>query len=540
MALEEGVHVLSDEFARLLGATDFSDEESILAYGIRLEGMTVREVLSLGIYSPRSWERAQRARSKAEQEGREYDNASYKGGMGNLVEERYFGYDSNSDERPDFPEAGVELKTTCYDVKKNGKASAGERLVISMIPYDRELDAEFDSSHVWAKSKRILLIFYHRDTSLGKYEQVISYVTLFTPPERDLTIIRDDYEKIANLVRAGRADELSEGLTTYLGAATKGASEAKMWVDQFYPRVLEDGTREVRRAKKRAFAFKRQYMDYVLHTYVIPARSRPGRRVDLTSGGALGGEFELGAGSILKTPLRKGETFESRITQIVSRYIGMSDEELCDVFGVEYTQNKSMWVTLTRRILGVTGNHVTEFQRANISMRTIRVEENGRIRESLSFAPFEFEDLLKERGWYESGLYGYLEETRFFFAVFRKRKGHYYLERVRLWNMPERVIEGEARKCWEKTRAVLAEGVRIERRESKSGNVTYVNNLPGQEENSAVHVRPHAKKSAYLLEDGTTVGDIGRDASRLPDGRYMTKQSFWLNNAYLREQVLSD
>ena len=36
---------------------------------------------------------------------------SKKGGLGNLLEERYFHYGSNSDARPDFPEAGVELKS---------------------------------------------------------------------------------------------------------------------------------------------------------------------------------------------------------------------------------------------------------------------------------------------------------------------------------------------------------------------------------------------------------------------------------------------
>ena len=32
-----------------------------------------------------------------------------KGGLGQLVEKYYYGYEPNSDPRPDFPEAGVEL-----------------------------------------------------------------------------------------------------------------------------------------------------------------------------------------------------------------------------------------------------------------------------------------------------------------------------------------------------------------------------------------------------------------------------------------------
>lgn len=38
--------------------------------------------------------------------------AKGKGGLGQLVEKFYYGYEPNSSPLPDFPEAGVELKTT--------------------------------------------------------------------------------------------------------------------------------------------------------------------------------------------------------------------------------------------------------------------------------------------------------------------------------------------------------------------------------------------------------------------------------------------
>ena len=42
-------------------------------------------------------------------------------------------------------------------------------------------------------------------------------------------------------------------------------------------------------------------------------------------------------------------------------------------------------------------------------------------------------------------------------------------------------------------------------------------------ENRVSHVRPHGKNSSDTLE--------------LPDGRFMTKQCFWLNNTYIRSQI---
>ena len=89
---------------------EYGSEDAILQHARQLEGMTFREVLDLGI--------------APEGVDREYNSRRYKGGMGNLLEERFFGYRANSDRDPDFAEAGVELKATCADRLKNGNLSA--------------------------------------------------------------------------------------------------------------------------------------------------------------------------------------------------------------------------------------------------------------------------------------------------------------------------------------------------------------------------------------------------------------------------------
>lgn len=38
--------------------------------------------------------------------------------MGHLIEKYYFEYELNSDQEPDFPKAGVELKVTPYEIGK--------------------------------------------------------------------------------------------------------------------------------------------------------------------------------------------------------------------------------------------------------------------------------------------------------------------------------------------------------------------------------------------------------------------------------------
>lgn len=472
---------------------DISDEGELFKYAKKLEGHTFREVLDLDI--------------APDGVNREYGSKRYKGGMGNLIEERYFGYKANSDERPDFPDAGVELKTTCLDVKKDGTDSAGERLVLTMIPFDREVADDLEDTHLWQKMERILLIYYKRDKSVDAYDQEIEYVTLFTPPAADMPIIRDDYYYIRDLLKAGKAEELSESQTKYLGACTKGASEAKMWTEQYYPPHAK--------AKRRAFCFKRQYMDYVLNHYI------EGDEAD--------------AESIVKDPADlEGMSFEEYVLSLVEPYIGQTDWEICSELGVPYTRNKAQWSSITYHMLGLGSDRAEEFEKAGINARTVRIEKRGKIKESLSLNTFKFEDLAREENFEESDLYRYFDETRFFFVAFdANEEGNYRLRGARFWSMPRKDLDGPLRLCWERTRDLARDGITFRKKFDKNGKLVIVNNLPKQSDGLVGHVRPHASHAAYMLKDGTRIGNIERDGDRLPDGQWMTRQSFWLNSDYV-------
>jgi len=462
---------------------DLSDPAEIERKGRMLVGHTFRDVLDLGV-APKG-------------AVLEYNSKQYKGGMGSLIEERWYGYPVNSDSDPDFPEAGVELKTTCYDIKKDGDLSAGERLVLTMIPYDREVALDYEASHLHHKCHTLMLIYYHRDREKDSYDQEISYAALFVPPEEDLAVIREDYRKIAQLVQEGRADELSESMTSYLGACTKGSTAAKSRVDQYYA--------PGKKAKKRAFCLKRSYMDYVLHHYLMNEAE-----ADSIAGGAA--------------------DFEARVAQVVDSYAGKTARELCAELGIAYTGNKAQWTTIAYRLLGARGDRAAEFEKAGISLRTIRLEEGGGLKESISLNTFEFMDVV-EQTWEDSDLRSYLESTRFLFVVFQKRGDGEVLKGCVFWSMPMTDLDGGVRSCWEQMRNIITRGVRLVR-----GPRGITNDLPKIAE-GIVHVRPHAAKAAYRLEDGSEIGDVQRDASKLPDGRAMTRQSFWLSARYVRAVI---
>ena len=155
------------------------DPRSIEAYAQQLIGKTFNDVIEYAVEN----KIAQETRVKF------YGNKARKGGLGNLLEELYFGYKANSDQEADFAEAGVELKATPYEYTKKGKLRAGERLVITMIGYDAPFEQDFYKSHLWNKIRLILLVYYWRNKQLkNNLLYKIGYVKLFRPSETDLMI----------------------------------------------------------------------------------------------------------------------------------------------------------------------------------------------------------------------------------------------------------------------------------------------------------------------------------------------------------------
>lgn len=448
----------------------------------------------------------------------DYSNPNQKGKLGNLLEEKYFCYKANSDQEPDFPKCGVELKATCFDVLKNGNLSAGERLVLTMISYESPVEHDFFKSHVWEKCKLILLIYYERNRKLkSNLLYKIRFANLVTPVNEDLPIIIDDYNKIIAKIESGFAHELSEGDTMYLGACTKGISSEGSLVKQFYNPIIY--------AKKRAFCFKRKYMDYILHTYVLSQHSK---------------EQEL-------EPIVKDfrelitNSFEQIVTDKLLRYIGASDEALCKYFDMKYdTNNKLQWVNLTYKMLGIKGNKAKEFVKANVVVKVIRLEDDFTLKQSVSLPTFKFLDLVNEE-WEDSKLYNYLSETKFFFVVFKRDGEVYRLYKWKIWNMSMYDLNEYVKRDWELFRWHIRNGVRFQI--ARYGTFTRVeNSLPKIDETNIVHVRPHTKQSAYYIKipNGRDVcyGDIEKYANELPQGDWMTTQSFWLNNDYVLRRIL--
>lgn len=416
--------------------------------------------------------------------------ATGKGAVGTVIEESWFGYTPNSESEPDFPEAGVELKVTPYVRGRTG-IRAKERLVCNIINYMEEYDRTFQTSAFWHKCNTMLLMSYKHLSDKPKGDFKIDEAILFSFPEEDLVIIEHDWETIMNKVRAGRAHELSEGDTLYLAACIKGATADT---------VRQQPFSEVP-AKQRAYSLKSSYMTQILNKYIFGNEENP---------------------HIIKdADILHSQTFEEYILDKVRPYYGMTQSQLKAHFGV-HSNSKSINELLLAQILGVKGRiaQTEEFQKACIVPKTIRVQKNGKIKESMSFPTFDFVELSREEFWKESELYNYLAPTKFMFIIFQEQdNGEYLFDRVMFWNMPNDDLE-EVGRVWERTVQTIREGVELV--QTPYG---VCNNLPKQTESPVAHVRPHGRNAADTLP--------------LPDGRRMPRQCFWLNNTYIAEQIKS-
>ncbi|WP_319509049.1 MutH/Sau3AI family endonuclease [uncultured Methanolobus sp.] len=155
-----------------------------------------------------------------------------KGHLGQYLERFYFMYEPNSSKYPDFLEAGVELKVPPLKQLKNKELRAKERIVLSIIDYNTIVEEKWEESSFLHKNNLLLLVFYLHEGGKDRLDFVIRMVTLWDYDEKDLEIIKQDWHKIVNKIREGKAHELSERDTLYLGACPKGAncgSTRKEW-----------------------------------------------------------------------------------------------------------------------------------------------------------------------------------------------------------------------------------------------------------------------------------------------------------------------
>ena len=422
-----------------------------------------------------------------------------KGVIGQIIEEGLFKYNINSNKEADFKNLGVELKVT--GLKKASKGYTNkERLVLNIINYIEESNSSFENSSFWHKNKNLLIMFYLYDENSNNYNFLIidSILHRFSP--EDLEIIKSDWNYIHQKIKDGHAELISESDTMYLGACTKGANVESSYRKQPNSNVL---------ARQRAYCLKNSYMNYIVKKYFLDESCK----------------------SILSVDEIRGKTFEIALESKLSLFFGQSETELFKKFSISPDiKAKHKYNILLSKMLNIDGsiNQTEEFIKANIQLKTIRVEENGTIREHMSFPTFKYCDIVNEE-WEDSELYKLFNETKFFFIVFKKSNGSYYFDKIKLWNMPVEILDNQVKNTWEKTKKLITDGNIIEY--EKNGK--YKTYFPGSTFNHICHVRPHDQTG--IKKSGT--GYPLPVPDKLTNLTKYTKHCFWLDRDFIKSII---
>ena len=249
------------------------------------------------------------------------------------------------------------------------------------------------------KNKKLLIIWYEyeKGKTLGEFQ--IKDYQLYDMSQ-DEEIFKNDFNIIKEKVKEGRAHELSEGDTSYLGACTKAATSNDR-TTQPYSEID---------AKPRAFALKNSYMTGILR--------------------------ELNSYNNLreKTITSSIKTTDSYIYNKMKKYIGKSQIDIYEeVLGNKITGNipKNINKIISDKIIGKDEElpKIDDiFKKTSFIIKNLPVDSDYNPLERMSFKNISLSDFKDE--WEYSYWKTYFEETTLLVICYEGTKSSKNGERI--------------------------------------------------------------------------------------------------------------
>lgn len=379
----------------------FKTENELLEYTSNIKGKTFEEIDSEGLLENTSLRRQ-------------------KGLLGHVVETGFYKYPINSDSKADFEELNIELKVTGYVKNKNGSLRAKERLVLSKINFNEIVNETFESSHVLGKCEKMLIIWYEYNKKKEAKDFLITNFQLYDM-SNDFEIFNNDFEIIKGKVQNGKAHELSEGDTSYLGACTKARTSADRTTQPFSD-IL---------SKPRAFSLKNAYMTGILrenhenatlieiksnNTKIKQTTSKIENKTKITEIQTIQpNEKSDTVTSTIKSTPKPFKTVEDYVKNKLSPYFGKTQIEILeDLTDKKYSEKipKQISKQISDILIGKDKELPQKdelFSKTSFIIKNLPIQKNGKARERMSFKTISLSDF--EDDWEDSYWKNYFEET---------------------------------------------------------------------------------------------------------------------------------
>lgn len=442
-------------------------EEEIFARAEELEGM------KLGDLDKSGW----------------LNDGRNKGRVGNMIQQDFFGIAPNSDKNPDFIYHGIELKATPVLKHKSKGFSSKERLVLSMINYEKDHSTKYLNSDIFKKTKSMLLVFYLHEENKKIEDFEIIKTTRFILPEEDNIIVEQDYISIINKILAGEAHLISESQQDILGACRKGSGKEGDLKDQPFSKI---------KAKSRAYSYKVGYMSSFVRRLLVPDKVDNIKDVSESS-------------------------LEEYVFKVLNRNIGRKYSEICKEVGFTSTSKSKLFSVITY-LFGLNGkniNQTQQFLKAGLSIKTVTNRISRANNQDMSFPNIDYGELYYDE-FEDSTWYGNFAETSYIFVLWDEiGNNDYILKKAIKWNADELILD-DLESLYLSVSKILRENeLMISKSINENSREKWIDNLPGRKgDNEYFQIRPKGTR------DSNTVV--------LPNGMKMRKQSLFLNKEYIR------
>ena len=204
--------------------------------------------------------------------------------------------------------------------------------------------------------------------------------------------------------------------------------------------------------------------------------------------------------------------------------------QICQALGISAYQSKSKYADICALIASNLEskrlNNADEFIKSGITMKTVRLKQNGMPKESMSFKNIDYYEVYENDDWIESEAYE-IFTGRFLFIVFKPTKNEtitiynnstkkyitepsYSLNSVFFWTMPSADLE-VAREFWTNIRNAVT-----------TNNIT-----PKAFWSIANHKKFHVRPKAKVKNDITSNPNVGS----------CEKFCYWFNAEYVKEII---
>lgn len=212
------------------------------------------------------------------------------------------------------------------------------------------------------------------------------------------------------------------------------------------------------------------------------------------------------------------------------KYQGMTTEQIKQKLNIQVNAKNTNYVIFNRIIENSKNKDKLKdlFNKCSCVIKTINLERNSLLKESMSLKTFKYVDLYNEK-WESSELRNYFSSFLFVFVIFKKDFKESTLENIKVWKMPEYILERDIKETWLITKNLISQGKIVKYIDSRGRYITY---FPTSSDTKYIHVRPHARN-----RDDTFPLPI---ADKCTGKNAFMKHSFWLNKNFVKKIVLED